>query len=117
MNLIIMHKHESTESDGQRGLLQVAVSSGLVADIVFDGLIRSARAFNKENIVCAIPREWGIEQIAAGLRIVPYTEDASAGRELLQKSTPGPWLAVSNGRFVTQMSWLKGYWPMSRRMW
>jgi lipopolysaccharide/colanic/teichoic acid biosynthesis glycosyltransferase len=104
MNLIIMHEYESTKGDRQKGLLQVAVSSGPVAGVVFDGLARSANTFDKENVVCAIPEKWGIERAAAGLRFVPYAEDAPSCRELLQEGASGPWLAVSDGRFVTQMN-------------
>jgi lipopolysaccharide/colanic/teichoic acid biosynthesis glycosyltransferase len=103
MNLIIMHRHESTKGDARKGLLQAAISSKPVADVVFRGFSRNALTFNKDNVVFAVPAEWGVERMGTGSRVVSYTDEAPDFR-VLQKGASGTWLAVSNGRFVTQMN-------------
>jgi lipopolysaccharide/colanic/teichoic acid biosynthesis glycosyltransferase len=103
MNLIIIHKIENSERDGGNGFLRFAISSEPVASVVFDGLTRSVHS-GKDEVVCAIPKEWGIEQVATGLRIAPYAADISTCREIVQKSKQDQWLVVSNGRFATQMN-------------
>jgi lipopolysaccharide/colanic/teichoic acid biosynthesis glycosyltransferase len=101
--LIILHQSKDAVRSGANELLRFAISNEPVASVVFEGLKRSVFSDNKDEVVCAIPGEWGINHSEAGLRTVSYTEDAPIC-EIMQKNGRDPWSVISNGRFAAQIN-------------
>ncbi|MGB2808641.1 MAG: sugar transferase [Sedimentisphaerales bacterium] len=103
MNLIIVHKNKNSAAGGDNGLLRFAVSSEPVAGVVLDGLGKNLCLDSDTNPVIATPEGWGVGPCVATPKMIAYTQSVPICSELLRKTKRNSWLAISNGRFATQV--------------
>jgi len=116
MNLIIIHKSESSTTGSGDSLLRFAISSAPIAGVILDGLDTSLRRSHSitwplavlrgwgRKTVWAIPEGWSVEPSVTTIRIISYKENVPIRPEVLRKAKQDPWLVVSNGRFAAQIN-------------
>ena len=106
MNLIIIHKNNSSQPSSGRELLRFAFSSETIAGIVLNGLSTSLSIDRGTETIFAIPQEWDIKLNTGSPQIISYGENLQIPTEFLNKikaySSSNSWLVISNGRFAAQ---------------
>ena len=102
MNLIIIHRNDSSVPGSGRELLRFAISSRPIAGVVLDGLSTSLSWRRSTKPVFAVPQQWGVEPPVNGKRIIPYAENVPLCSEMLREIKRNLWFVVSNGRFAAQ---------------
>jgi len=103
MNLIIVHKNKKSAADGGNSILRFAISSEPIADVILDGLSKNLCLDGDTNTVIAAPEGWSVDPGATTSKIIAYRENVPICFEFLQKTKRNSWLAISNGRFATQV--------------
>ena len=103
MHLTVLHKSKHHLTNGDSCLLQTAVSSEVIADIIFDGLTKNNTFDENGNTIVAVPEKWNVKHPHSKLKMLHYDSEIPANPITVKQSRPDRWLILSNGRFVTYM--------------
>ena len=99
MHLIVIHNKKHFET--APALLQLALSSEMIADIALGKLAKSCRFQGNGRPIITIPQQWQIKTSHKKVRIFYYNGQLPPYRD---SAKTGGWLVLSNGRFVTGQS-------------
>ena len=131
MNLIIIHKNKGQKENNGDNLLRFALTHEPLAGLLLDGFGRylpkssvqdsltySPAKHNFTDMIYAIPDEWdiahdvlrrkdGVPQQFSGA-IIRYNENIQITSGIIDRiereKSPESWLAITNGRFATQIN-------------
>ena len=103
MNLIVIHKNTNSTADNGSDLLQFAVSSELIAGVIFDGLSKNFRLNGDADVLVTIPERWAVNHCLTSPKVELYGKDIPLSNNHPRLMKRNPWLVVSNGRFATQI--------------
>ncbi|MHC4740891.1 MAG: sugar transferase [Planctomycetota bacterium] len=113
MKLIVIHNNPDKSASNGGGLLKMAVSGGPLADVVFEGLRRSAEwidtgrlsSAGRMETVCLVPESWQVRPPSVrSMKIVSYAGRTKMCSDLNLHAGGRDWLVISNGRFVTRIN-------------
>jgi lipopolysaccharide/colanic/teichoic acid biosynthesis glycosyltransferase len=103
MRLIIIRKNKNSTASSGDGLLRFAISNEPIAAVFFNGLSKNLQLNGDKDVVFAIPEKWCVEPCLISPKINRYGKDITLSYDHLRLMKRETWLAISDGRFATQI--------------
>lgn len=105
MNLVFIQKQDLFAPARNGNVLRSALADEVIAHLIFNGwaTTKLPRLCSRKTIF-AVPEEPRTEYLAAWHNIISYKEKTPVFSCLLPRKVRKAWIAISNGRFATQMN-------------